>query len=126
MEGNDENVVVQENKEDSAPEKGDGENDENVVVEENHEKVAAEGEDEKVETTFNESAEPDDDGEEADSPADAGLDDKSDTLKDGGNTDDSVYAYLNRPLFSSEQFKIEIMNLPKYYGPGVRQFSFFF
>lgn len=39
--------------------------------------------------------------------------------------DDAVegveYAYLNRPGFSSEQFKIEIMNLPKHYGAGVRQ-----
>lgn len=29
------------------------------------------------------------------------------------------YAYLKRPEFSSENFKIEIMNLPKYYGAGV-------
>lgn len=29
------------------------------------------------------------------------------------------YAYLQRPEFSSENFKIEIMNLPKYYGAGV-------
>lgn len=28
------------------------------------------------------------------------------------------YAYLKRPEFSSENFKIEIMNLPKYYGAG--------
>lgn len=30
------------------------------------------------------------------------------------------YAYLQRPNFSSENFKIEIMNLPKYYGAGVK------
>ena len=29
------------------------------------------------------------------------------------------YAYLQRPEFSSENFKIEIMNLPKFYGAGV-------
>jgi len=30
------------------------------------------------------------------------------------------YAYLNRDEFSSENFKIEIQNLPKYFGVGVR------
>lgn len=30
------------------------------------------------------------------------------------------YAYLQRPGFSSEIFKIEIMNLPKYYGFSVK------
>lgn len=29
------------------------------------------------------------------------------------------YAYLNLPGFSSEKFKIEIRNLPKYYGMNV-------
>ncbi len=29
------------------------------------------------------------------------------------------YAYLSRPEFSSENFKVEIMNLPKFYGAGV-------
>jgi tRNA (uracil-5-)-methyltransferase len=29
------------------------------------------------------------------------------------------YAYLNRNEFSSENFKIEIKNLPKYFGVGV-------
>ncbi|XP_057378243.1 tRNA (uracil-5-)-methyltransferase homolog A-like [Daphnia carinata] len=28
------------------------------------------------------------------------------------------YAYLKRPEFSSENFKVEIMNLPKFYGAG--------
>ena len=36
------------------------------------------------------------------------------------------YAYLNRPEFCSENFKIEIMNLPKYYGAGVKFSNFFF
>ena len=36
----------------------------------------------------------------------------------GAETED-LYAYLHRPNFSSENFKIEIMNLPKYYGAGV-------
>ena len=36
----------------------------------------------------------------------------------GAETEDP-YAYLHRPNFSSENFKIEIMNLPKYYGAGV-------
>lgn len=31
------------------------------------------------------------------------------------------YAYLQRPEFSSENFKIEIMNLPIYYGVGVNE-----
>lgn len=35
----------------------------------------------------------------------------------GAETED-LYAYLHRPNFSSENFKIEIMNLPKYYGAG--------
>lgn len=34
------------------------------------------------------------------------------------NTTD-VYAYLNSGEFSSENFKIEIQNLPKYYGINV-------
>ena len=36
---------------------------------------------------------------------------------DDDNTD--PYAYLNRNEFSSENFKIEIKNLPKYFGVGV-------
>lgn len=38
----------------------------------------------------------------------------------GSDVNLDPYAYLNRPEFCSENFKIEIMNLPKYYGAGVR------
>lgn len=34
-------------------------------------------------------------------------------------TDDDPYAYLDRGDFTSENFKIEIKNLPKYYGINV-------
>lgn len=36
------------------------------------------------------------------------------------------YAYLNRDEFSSENFKIEIQNLPKYFGVGVRMWTYLF
>lgn len=39
------------------------------------------------------------------------------------NTD--PYAYLNREEFTSEKFKIEIRDLPKYYGISVSQFFIF-
>lgn len=34
-------------------------------------------------------------------------------------TENDPYAYLNRNEFTSEKFKIEIRNLPKYYGMKV-------
>jgi hypothetical protein len=46
---------------------------------------------------------------------------KTEQSKLGTGDDDNTdpYAYLNRNEFSSENFKIEIKNLPKYFGVGV-------
>ena len=48
--------------------------------------------------------------------------DKED-IENGGDKNLDPYAYLQRPEFCSENFKIEIMNLPNYYGAGVRLFQ---
>lgn len=45
---------------------------------------------------------------------------QEDGENDGNDKNLDPYAYLKRPEFSSENFKIEIMNLPKFYGGAVR------
>ena len=45
----------------------------------------------------------------------------ADAGKEGAASGDiDPYAYLNRTEFTSERFKIEILNLPKRFGIGVR------
>ena len=65
--------------------------------------------------------EPQDDGNEVIKSLED-VNDESNPANENQDDDDlrgEEYAYLDRPEFSSEQFKIEIMNLPKYYGAGV-------
>lgn len=64
----------------------------------------------KLENNENTSAEPEFNHQE----------DKEDNENNGSDKNLDPYAYLQRPEFCSENFKIEIMNLPKYYGGGVR------
>lgn len=48
--------------------------------------------------------------------------DASDKDKKTDNQNDSdLYSYLNRDEFTSEKFKIEVRELPKYYGITVSQ-----
>lgn len=46
----------------------------------------------------------------------------SDALKEEDTKD--AYAYIDRPGFTSEIFKIEIRGMPKFYGINVRDSKF--
>lgn len=41
------------------------------------------------------------------------------SIKDVNNQNNDPYAYLEKTGFTSEKFKIEVRNLPKYYGLNV-------
>lgn len=43
-----------------------------------------------------------------------------------GESSHDPYAYLNRREFTSENFKIELKNLPKYFGVTVRNTKLLF